>query len=69
MAKEFKAFSEFRLACPECDAQWSTCEVPSYCPMDDCSALVTFRTIKWTAREIRRAKGKAKKLLRELRMD
>lgn len=61
MARQFKG-TEFRIACPECGAMWSTLEVPAYCPCDDCGALVTFRTIKWTAREIRRADGKARKL-------
>lgn len=66
MAKVFTG-TEFRIACPECRTMWNTLEVPCYCPEDDCGALVTFRTIKWTAREIRRASGEAKKLSRALR--
>jgi hypothetical protein len=68
MARIFKGNinNEFRLCCPECESSWTTWEVPSYCPNEDCGALVTFRTIKYTARDIRRADGEAKKLHRAL---
>ena len=65
MAKVYRlsnAQQPFRLCCPECSAVWSTMEVPAYCPVDECGVLVTFRTIKWTARELRKADGAAKKL-------
>ena len=54
---------KFRLACPECNTSWSTMDVPSYCP--ECSVLVTFRTVKYSNREIRRADGEAKKLAKQ----
>jgi hypothetical protein len=71
MARIFKGGvnNEFRICCPECETSWSTWEVPSYCPNEDCGVLVTFRTIKWTAREIRRADGEAKKLAKDLGFD
>lgn len=66
MAKVFTG-TTFRLACPECGTMWSTLHVPAYCPDEDCGAMVTFRTVKWTAREIRRADGEAKALAKALR--
>lgn len=68
MARVFRAPSgdEFRLICPECQTMWSTIECPSYCQNDDCGVMVTVRTIKWTARELRRADGEAKALHRML---
>jgi hypothetical protein len=66
MARHFKG-TEFRIACPQCMTVWTTLEVPSSCPNDACGALVTFRTIKWTGRELRRAHGEAKRLTKYFR--